>query len=383
MNRTQPALLLAALAAVSLSACSQEGGTASEEPISGDSWTVPALVTDCSSDDVDPAGCTGPSEATEYTSLDAENVTAPWRLCAVIPHLKDSTWVGVNYGLALQAQRLDVNLSVVDAGGYENLSKQVSQIEDCVSSDADAILVSAVSYDSVNQAVQRAMDAGITVVDVGNGFSLPDVPGRVLQDYVDMGGVIGTHLAESAEPLKVAVLPGPAGAGWAERSLLGFQEAIEGSDVEIVDVKYGDTGKEVQLGLIEDVLSANPDIDALVGNAVMVESAVAVLAEQGRTEQVALYGTYVTPETVKLMSAGRANCGPSEQSSLIGQMSVDLAVRLLEQEVLAEPPTRFSPKPLLICGSAEGGSDNVESFDATGSFAPEGWQPVSVVESTR
>ena len=34
-------------------------------------------------------------------------------------------------------------------------------------------------------------------------------------------------------------------------------------------------------------------------------------------------------------------------------------------------------------GCAEDGFDNVESFDATGSFAPSGWQPVSVVESTR
>lgn len=382
MNRIPPALLLAAAAAVSLTACSQSG-TASEEPVDGDSWTVPALMTDCSSDGVDPAGCVGGSETTEYTSLARDEVSEPWRLCAVIPHLKDSTWVGVNYGFALQAERLDVNLSVVDAGGYENLATQVSQIEDCASSGADAILVSAVSYDSVNQAVQRALDAGITVIDVGNGLSLPDVPGRVLQDYVDMGGVVGEHLADSGEPLKVALLPGPAGAGWAERSRLGFEQAVEGTEVEVVDVKYGDTGKEVQLSLIEDVLSANPDIDALVGNAVMVESAVSVLAEQGLTEQVGLYGTYVTPESVNLMAAGRANCGPSEQSSLIGQMSVDLAVRLLEQDLLADATTRFSPEPLLICGPAEDGFDNVKSFDATGSFAPSGWQPVSVVESTR
>lgn len=383
MKKSMATMTTVAAMAIALVGCTSPGGDTDEVVIDGASWTVPALVTDCSSEEVDPAGCTGPSELSEYVSLSRDEVTSAWNLCSVLPHLKDSTWVGINYGQALQAERLDINLSIVDAGGYENLAEQVSQVEDCISADADAILISAVSYDSLNQVLQQAMDAGIKVIDVGNGVSLPDVDGRVLQDYVDMGMMIGGHLAELGEPMRIAVLPGPAGAGWAERSLLGIQQAIKGSSVEIVDVKYGDTGKEVQLGLVEDVLAANPDIDALLGNAVMAEAATSVIAEQGMGDQVSLYGTYVTPELVTIMSAGRANCAPSEQSSLIGQMSVDLAVRVLEEQYLGSPNLRFAPVPLVICGPAEGTFDNVETFDATESFATDGYQPRSFVESTR
>ncbi len=100
---------------------------------------------------------------------------------------------------------------------------------------------------------------------------------------------------------------------------MSFEATIAGSQVTVADVKYGDTGKEVQLKLVEDVLASNPDIDALVGNAVMAEAATQVLGERGLADRIGVYTTYVTPELVELMGAGRANCGPSEQSSLIGR----------------------------------------------------------------
>src|SRR5690242_1307603 len=47
-----------------------------------------------------------------------------WRICAAYPHLKDSYWVSVNYGMVEQARSAGVQLTVVEAGGYPNLERQ-------------------------------------------------------------------------------------------------------------------------------------------------------------------------------------------------------------------------------------------------------------------
>ncbi len=71
----------------------------------------------------------------DYVPL--EKADEPWNLCVSVPHMKDAYWLGVAYGATEQAKELGVNLSIVEAGGYENLPTQISQIEDCAQS-ADA-----------------------------------------------------------------------------------------------------------------------------------------------------------------------------------------------------------------------------------------------------
>ncbi|MCU1567355.1 MAG: sugar transporter substrate-binding protein, partial [Pseudarthrobacter sp.] len=141
-------IAVAAASLLLLSGCATAGTQA--EPVSGDSWAVPALLTNCKSPQVDPRGCTGPNTPGTYTSLNRTEITKPWRICSVLPHLKDPTWVGMNYGQTTQARQLGVSLTTTDAGGYENVAQQVTQVEDCVSSGANAVLLSSVSNESLN-----------------------------------------------------------------------------------------------------------------------------------------------------------------------------------------------------------------------------------------
>ena len=67
-----------------------------------------------------------------------EKAAEPHDICVSFPHMKDAYWLGVNYGVTEEAKRLGVKLNVVEAGGYTELAKQVSQIEDCVAGGADA-----------------------------------------------------------------------------------------------------------------------------------------------------------------------------------------------------------------------------------------------------
>ncbi|GAA1822700.1 TMAO reductase system periplasmic protein TorT [Planosporangium flavigriseum] len=343
-------------------------------------WSIPATFIDCDAAGVE-RGCIGKGEEGTYKPLAASDITKPWKICATVPHLKDEVWVAVNYGMTAETRRLGVEMQFNDAGGYTEVTNQVSQIENCVSNGANAIVIGAVSQDSLNPAIEAAVAKGVVVVDAGNGVTSPKVQGRAVVDYYEMGKAVGENLVKQNKALRVALLPGPAGAGWSERSAKGFKEAVAGSQVQLVDTKYGETGKEVQLRLVEDTLASHKDLDAIVGTAVTVDVAQAVLNERSLTDKIGLYGTYLNPTTLDLIKAGRAVCAPTEQPVMTFRIAVDTAVRLLEKKPLKEGFERNAPRPLMACGEKAGSANNIKSFDASTSFAPKGWKPVTTVKA--
>src|ERR1700736_6696638 len=78
-----------------------------------------------------------------------------WNICVSFPHMKDAYWLAVDYGVAEEAKDLGVIMHLVEAGGYTNLSKQISQIEDCASNGAQAVDIGAISFDGLNETVKR------------------------------------------------------------------------------------------------------------------------------------------------------------------------------------------------------------------------------------
>ena len=71
--------------------------------------------------------------------------------------------------------------------------------------------------------------------------------------------------------------------------------------------KYGDTGKEVQSKLVEDVLEAYPDLDYIAGTAVTAEAAVSILRARGLEGKV--------KNSVLLFHSGRGSWHSSQADS--------------------------------------------------------------------
>jgi protein TorT len=185
-----------------------------------------------------------------------------------------------------------------------------------------------------------------------------------------MGGAVGDYLAEVGGTEQVAWFPGPAGAGWAEDATSGIEDALAGSGVKIVDTKYGDTDKNVQLRLVEDTVQANEDISVIAGTAVTAEAAAA--ADLG--DRIIL-ADYMIPSTFDLIESGDVTCGVSDQPVIQARMTVDMVVRLLEGIPLDDDTQRAFPAPVRVCGPAAGDAENISDFIPETTFAPEGWSP--------
>jgi protein TorT len=307
----------------------------------------------------------------DYTPIG--KASKPWNICVSFPHLKDAYWLGVAYGAAEQAKAAGVNMTLVEAGGYENLDKQIQQVEDC-SQNADAVVIGAISYDGLNNTVSALKAKGKPVIDVINGMSSPDVTAKSLVSFGEMATISGTWLADKSKgkSVKAAWFPGPKGAGWAEAGETGFKKAIQGTSVTVVDTKWGDTGKEAQSKLIEDALAANPDIDYIVGTAVTAEAAVPILKDRGLADKIGVIAYYFTPGTYQGIKAGSIQAAPSDSMVIQARIAIDQAIRALEKKDFQK---HVGPQLFVV------DSSNVNTFPRDTSLAPDGWSPVFSVKA--
>lgn len=316
-----------------------------------------------------PFAADGTPSDVSYTPL--EKAEKAWNICVSFPHMKDAYWLGVDYGVAEEAARLGVKMNLVEAGGYTELAKQISQIEDCVAGGANAVVIGAISYDGLNNLVSEIAKKGIPVIDVINGISSPDLTAKSLVSFYTMGYETGAYLAKKhpagSDPVKVGWFPGPAGAGWVEAANTGFLDAVKGSAVTVLEPKYGDTGKEVQLKLVEDVLQSDPDVRYIAGTAVTAEAAQGLVRERGLQGKVDLLAFYMTPGVYEGITRGFILAAPADSMVIQGRIAIDQAVRALEGKDLIK---HVGPKIFVVDPS------NIATVPQTNILPPDGYKPV-------
>lgn len=306
--------------------------------------------------------------ATDYQPL--EKAKSKWRICVSYPHLKDAYWLGVNYGMVQEATQLGVGFRLVEAGGYPNLDRQIAQIKACVASGADALIVGTVSMDGLTPtlveiaktmpivaAVNDIADAGITAK---SGVSWREM-GRAAAD------VIARKHPKGSPPVRLAWFPGTEGAGWVRFVEEGFREGLAESSAEIVVVKYGDTGREIQLNLVEEVLDADPEIDYLVGSGPMAEAAVSILRERGLTDRIGIVSDYMTPAVLRGIRRGKILAAPDDFPVLQGKLALEQAVRAIEGSLSVR---HAGPRIATIT------AESLKEIDQNGTVAPASFVPV-------
>lgn len=268
----------------------------------------------------------------------------PWRFCVLYPHLKDAYWLSVNYGMVEEARRLGVAFDVFEAGGYPNLSRQIEQLKGCASDEFDAVILGTVSYAGLTAEVERVSRLKPVIAAV-NDIDDSGITAKASVPWTEMGAAAGRFLAErhpkGSAPVRIAWFPGPEGAGWVTFVEAGFRAALADSSAQIVMTRFGDTGTEEQVLLVEEVLEAMPDVDYLVGSGPMAEAAVPILRARGLEGRIEIVSTYLSHAVYRGVVRGRILAAPTDSPVLQGRLSIEMAVRALEDRLTiphAGPP---------------------------------------------
>jgi len=315
---------------------------------------------------------TAPVVAVSYEPLD--KATRPWRLCVLYPHLKDAYWLSVNFGMVEEAMRLGVGFALFEAGGYPNLDRQIQQARACGRGGFDAVVIGTVSYEGLTPVVEE-LARTMPVIAAVNDIDDRGIIAKAAVSWSEMGAAAGRVIAQrhpkGSAPVRVAWFPGPEGAGWVRFVEEGFRAEIAESSARIVATRFGDTGREQQVHLVEDVLDQVPDVDYLVGSGPMAEAAVSILRARGLSDRIGVVSTYVTHAVYRGIMRGRILAAPTDFAVLQGRLAVEMAVRALDGRL-----ELTNAGPAIVTLTA----DIIESVGASESLAPASFVPVFEVD---
>ena len=354
--------------------------------------TVQVYNPACTDGDVacwtDPENRSEKLDLVDYVPLSPGQVADKHHICVSFPHMKDSYFAGVAYGIISEGKRLGQKISLVEAGGYTNLERQLNQVEDCISNGAEALVIAPISRDGNAKQVDMIRARGVPVVVIITGINTA-VDANSLQSFYNMGYISCKWVVDQPhsgdDPVKVVWFPGPPGAGWSVDGDKGCRAAVRDSHVQILATRWGDTGKAIQLELVENILQTmtsgeNVELDYIVGAATTIEGAVGAIRERNLEKQVRLVAYYYTPGMNIFLKRGAVAMAPSDQMITQARIAVDQAVRLLEgKDMVTGGRPEFNDTgrliehvqpPFIIVTP-----DTVAGFDTATTLAPSGWIP--------
>jgi protein TorT len=328
-----------------------------------------------------PAASLDPLEIKEWMGPVGADRT--YNLGVIIPHLMDIWWVSVLYGLIDEARLNGADITVYVAGGYGEVTRQISQVEAFIAEGVDLLIAAPVSFGALVPVLEEAQAAGIPVLAFVNDTTLAHPEAKVLASYYLTYGRAAGEIAvdhylasdKSGEVVQMAIFPGPGGLAWTGATELGIKDYIADAGLadnfDIVEVKWGVSEKAVQIALIEPVLLAHPELDYIVGCGPAAEAAVLPVEAAGRAGKTHIISTDITQPLYFAIKDGTILAAPAEYQQFTARLAVDAAVRILNGE---EPGVDFPFRAAPLFGKVN--AETIGSLKWEHLFEPEGWDPV-------
>ncbi len=307
----------------------------------------------------------------------AERARKPWRIAFLFPHIKDPYWVGCNYGVIAEARRLGVEVKIFVANGYDDIKGQLGQMSEAIAEKYDAIVVSPIHLTANNASIALAKSKGIPVFELANDSTSDDLAVKVTTSLKGMGyeaarWVLLDAAQQGLKSVNVGLLPGPKGAGWVNGEVDGTREVFSKAPyaVNIVDVKYGDSDRQVQGQLAKQMLQEHgKTLDYIIGCTGCAPPASVELKNAGQQRHIKVVAYDLTRDIMDLIQRGDIAASVDTKAVSQARVVMGTAVNYLESRAGKSPHTI-----LIKLGLVTQGNMSNYKYDAT--IAPNDFVPV-------
>ncbi len=246
-----------------------------------------------------------------------------------ISTLNNPFFVSVKDGVEAQAQKLGVNVKIVDA--QNDPAKQANDVADLIQQGVTVLLVNPVDSAAISTSVEAANKANIPVIALDRSADKGTIASLVASDNVKGGEMAAEYIIKKlGEGVKVAELEGIPGASATRERGEGFHK-IADQKLNVVAKQSADFDRTKGLTVAENMLQANPDIQAIFAqNDEMALGAIEASKSAGK--QIFIVGFDGTDDGIKAVEGGTMAATIAQQPELMGQQGVDAAVKLAKGE---------------------------------------------------
>jgi ribose transport system substrate-binding protein len=219
----------------------------------------------------------------------------PVTIVASVPPT-DHGWLGA---ISKNAQEAADQYDVVEFRLLEAADSvsQAQQIEQVISEKPDALVVLPQDGEALTPVARKAEEAGIPVINVDRTFSTPDAAtATILGDNYQIGVSAADYIAEELNcDGNVVEIQGLAGISVTEERSKGFTEQLKKAcpdgGIEIVAKQPGDFNPDTGLKVMENILQAQDQIDAVyTHDDDMAQGVVQAIRNAGRDDDMFLTG---------------------------------------------------------------------------------------------
>ncbi len=250
----------------------------------------------------------------------------------------------INEGAQSAADAAGVKLTIFNANN--DLQAQNSAIETFIQQKVDGIAVVAIDVNGIMPAVQQAADAGIPVVAID--AILPDGPqqAQVGVDNAKTAADFAAFVLEQHPDQEVALGEVAALNSFIQNIRKDSFNAVLTSNPNftVIGEVDGQNVQDVALGAAENLLTANPNMNAIyaTGEPAMV-AAVAATESQGRQDNVKVYGWDLTPGVIDGIDAGYVGGVVQQDPAGMGKAAIEALTKIIAGEsvepVISVPAT--------------------------------------------
>jgi len=263
------------------------------------------------------------------------------------------------------AQFDDVEFVLLE--GTNDSAAQVSQVEQLIAEDPDALIILPHEGGPLTPVAQEAMEQGIPVINLDREFSTKSAYRTWIGgDNYGIGVSAANYLAEQLDCQgNVVEIQGLAGISVTELRSAGFADTIEqlcGDGIQIVAQQPADFLPDKGLEVMETILQAEPDIDAVyTHDDDMAMGVVSAIENAGREDEMILTGAGGSREAMERIEQGGLYSATFLYNPSMSASAVRIA-RLIALgqgfEELAEPevPSRIELTATTVT------QDNVDQF---------------------
>lgn len=211
--------------------------------------------------------CVTTAALTSAIGLSGAAVAQEYTIGVSIPAATHGWTGGVNYHAEEAKKRLealypDIEITISTAG---TAGEQANDLEDLVSlRNIDALVVLPFESGPLTDPVRRVKESGVFVTVVDRGLTEEGIQDLyVAGNNHELGRVSGEYIRERLDGEgDIVVLRGIPTVIDDER-VQGFQEAIEGSEVNILDMQHANWNRDDGFEVMQDYLSRFDNIDAV------------------------------------------------------------------------------------------------------------------------
>ena len=269
----------------------------------------------------------------------------PYTIGIVLKSFSNPFWLMAKTAAESKAEELGVEAIILGTTEEGDYNEQVAHIEDLVTRGVDLIVLVPAEASALVPAVEAAVDAGVPVINLDSPIETDKVISFIGSDNVEGGRMAGEFIAEQLGGAgQVGVLRGRLGNPVELQRYEGFTEALSAyPDIELVAEGVANWEADEGYTVMEDFLTAHPDLNAVFGESDRMILGAAQAAQAAGRDDIVLVGLDGIVDALRAVKDGDIAADVAQRPDLMGEYAIQYGLEFLEtgeiDEVLITPMT--------------------------------------------